>query len=107
MFPESAYSDDIAAPQFLRVESFVLAGLARICVGADLAAPLVAQVFQENLNTANEQAQGFVVAAMMADGSCATNVLESWLSQRQEWLLVLPEALRHQFTLSRCYESRY
>ena len=26
--------------------------------------------------------------------------LESWLSQRREWLLVLPEALRHQFTLS-------
>ena len=100
VFPESAYSDDIAAPQFLRVESFVLAGLARICVGADRAAPLVAQVFQENLNTANEQAKGFVVAAMMADGSCATNVLESWLSQRREWLLVLPEALRHQFTLS-------
>ena len=96
VFPGAMYGDDLASPAFLRAEFYVMAGLGRMHKH-DAVAEVVREVFLESFRRIAEEGKARLALAMMADDDRSTNILGSWLSERQSWLAVLPDGSAEHF----------
>ena len=93
VFPEYAYGDDVAAPQFTTAETLALAGLGCISVDAD-GVRAARRAFEESFMRMEDAERTRVLRTIMADASGATNSLQSWLVNGGRTLAFLPEELQ-------------
>ena len=99
VFPDTAYSDDVAAPKRLGVEAFALSALKVVCTDASTEAT-VQTMLSKSLTDMSERGQMTVVRSMLTDTSRATNLLGSWLGNNRSWLVSLfPEETRKHYTV--------
>ena len=99
VFPEVAYSEDVAAPKRVGAEAFALSALKVICTDASMEAT-VQTMLSKSLTGMSERGQMTVVRSMLTDTNQATNLLGSWLGNNRSWLVSLfPEKTRKQFTV--------
>lgn len=95
IFPDAAFTEDIAAPRRLRAESFILAGLAlihghqRATAGMESLASVIEQM--------NDEDRARVLGAMLTDTSSTTDLLGSWLANTPDRLELFPTELREHF----------
>ena len=96
VFPEVAYSEDVAAPKRVGAEAFALSALKVICTDASMEAT-VQTMLSKSLTGMSERGQMTVVRSMLTDTNQATNLLGSWLGNNRSWLVSLfPEKTRKQ-----------
>ena len=97
VFPHSAYSEDVAAPQRLSVEAFTLSAVTVICTNAAMRAT-VQTMLGRSLEGMSDLGRITLVRTMLADTRQATNILASWLGNNRSWLSLFPEGIWKDFT---------
>jgi hypothetical protein len=98
VFPNAAYTDDVAAPRHLNAESFALAALGVIGTSDAVASGLASELAQ-TLESASDSGRWRMILAMAVEEGGATNALGSWLDSNRRWLVLIPGALRETSTL--------
>jgi tetratricopeptide (TPR) repeat protein len=93
VFPDPAYSNDVASPEHIDAQSVALAALDVLAPNDDIA-PELAVRFAETFEQLPPDRRWRAVCAMMADKGGTTNALGSWLSSGRAWLQLAPGTLR-------------
>ena len=98
VFPDAAYSEDVAAPKRLGAEAFALSALKVIY--SDVAMEATVQtMLGKSLKGMSELGQMTVFRSILTDSSQATNLLGSWLGNNRSWLSLFPEGTRKHYTV--------
>ena len=98
VFPHSAYSEDVAAPQRLGAEAFALSALTVICTDAAMEAT-VQTILGKSLSGMSDRGWVTLGQTMLTDTRRATNILGSWLGNNRNGLSLFPREIRKDYTL--------
>ena len=97
VFPRTAYSEDVAAPQRLGAEIFALVALSVICTDSAMEAA-VQTMLGKSVEGMSNRGRIALVQTMLSDTRQATNILGSWLENDRRWLSLFSEVVRKDFT---------